>query len=46
MRSWPDHGLVVAGQGHGDDAHGYGSGFRCEGGQLVSSVELGDGESG
>jgi hypothetical protein len=29
MCARPHHGLVVAGEGHGDEAHGYGAGFGC-----------------
>jgi hypothetical protein len=29
-RPRPHHGLVVARQRHGDDAHGDGAGFRCD----------------
>lgn len=35
MRAWADQGLVVAGHGHGDEAHGYGAGLDCVRGQRL-----------
>lgn len=45
MRAGPSEGSVVACQGHGDEADGYGAGFGCEG-EVLAVVYERKGEEG